>query len=72
MTLPEDDLLATVERYLADHSEITPTAFGVLANGDPRLVFDLRNGRECRRATRERVVHFITTGIPYSRRNAAA
>lgn len=34
-----------IETFLRD-SEMTPTRFGRLAVGDPRLVHDLRRGRE--------------------------
>jgi len=54
-----DPVLPFVEALLA-REDITPTAFGRLAIGDPRLVPDLRNGRELRRLTRERVFRFIT------------
>jgi hypothetical protein len=38
-------LLREVEIYLR-RSNIAPTRFGRIAMGDPRFVFDLRNGRE--------------------------
>lgn len=34
-----------VERFLAKH-HLPPTKFGRLAANDPRLVLDMRNGRE--------------------------
>ena len=37
------------------------TTFGRLATRDPRFVFDLRKGREPRRATERRVEHFMNT-----------
>ncbi|HEV2867084.1 MAG TPA: hypothetical protein VGX37_11275 [Allosphingosinicella sp.] len=37
-------LLLIVERYLR-RSRLHPTRFGREAMGDPRFVFDLRNGR---------------------------
>lgn len=58
MDATHDALLSDVERFLAD-SGMTPTAFGQAAVSDPRFVFDLRQGRECRRATREKVVTYI-------------
>jgi hypothetical protein len=36
-----------------------PTRFGRLACNDPRLVGDLRNGREPRRRVAQRIVDFI-------------
>ncbi|WP_406568363.1 hypothetical protein [Alterisphingorhabdus coralli] len=35
------------------------TKFGRLAARDPRLVDDMRNGREPRKAMRERIEHFM-------------
>jgi hypothetical protein len=43
-----------IERYLRN-TRTAPTRFGRDAVGDPRFVFDLRNGREPREATRNRV-----------------
>ncbi len=51
-------LLRDVEKYLKDSN--TPAArFGREAMGDPRFVFDLRNGREPRPRTVERVRAFL-------------
>lgn len=53
-------LLRDVEKYLKITN--TPAArFGREAMGDPRFVFDLRNGREPRRRTVERVRAFLET-----------
>lgn len=38
-------LLRRIERHLRRH-DMAPTRFGREATGDPRLVFDLREGRE--------------------------
>lgn len=51
-------ILGKVERYLRQHG-IPQTKFGRLAVGDPRLVGDLRNGRELRPGTRARVEAFM-------------
>ncbi|QDH17437.1 hypothetical protein [Swingsia samuiensis] len=53
-----DPVLPIVEAILA-RENITPTAFGMKSIGDPRLVSDLRNGRELRSSTRDRVFDFI-------------
>lgn len=53
-----DPVLAKVEEFLAA-SGITPTAFGARALNDPTLVHEMRRGRECKRATRARIVEFI-------------
>ena len=53
-------LLRDVEKYLKNSN--TPAArFGREAMGDPRFVFDLRNGREPRARTVERVSAFLET-----------
>ncbi|MDF8332287.1 hypothetical protein [Novosphingobium cyanobacteriorum] len=53
-------LIWKVERYLA-RSGMPETKFGRLAAGDPRLVSDLRNGREPRAKLTLRVEHFMNT-----------
>jgi homoserine dehydrogenase len=45
-----------VEDFLAAH-EMSPTQFGRRFAGDPLFVFQLRDGREPREATRERVLN---------------
>ena len=52
------DLLPVVEKFLSD-TGMTPTVFGRLAMRDPVFVRDLRAGRELRRKSRDRVLHFI-------------
>nr|WP_299593981.1 hypothetical protein [Sphingomonas bacterium] len=47
-----------IERYLRN-SGVAPTRFGRDAVNDPRFVLDLRNGREPRASTAERVVTYI-------------
>jgi hypothetical protein len=51
-------LLRDVEKYLKN-SNTPPTRFGRDAVGDPRFVFDLRNGREPRSRTEEKVRAFL-------------
>lgn len=51
-------LLRRVERYLRRNG-MAPTTFGRLAVRDPRFVFDLRNGREPRPGTVDRVVRYL-------------
>ncbi|MGH6706521.1 MAG: hypothetical protein ACREB1_06910 [Sphingomicrobium sp.] len=51
-----------MEKYLK--SSNTPAArFGREAMGDPRFVFDLRNGREPRPQTIKRVRTFLETAV---------
>ena len=52
-------LLIRINRCLLD-TKIPPTRFGRLAVNDPRLVGDLRRGRELRAATRSRVEALLT------------
>jgi len=52
------NLLRDVEKFLR-RSETAPTRFGRDAVGDPRFVFDLRNGRDPRPQTEERVRAYI-------------
>lgn len=59
---------ASVEAYLEKHG-MTPTRFGREAANDPSFVFQLREGRELRTATRERVVAYMKAN---SRRRSAA
>lgn len=47
-----------VEKFLR-RSNMPPTRFGRLACNDPRLVGDLRNGREPGRRVARRIVDFI-------------
>jgi len=51
-------LIWKIERFLRA-SGIPPTKFGRLAINDPRLIDDLRNGREPRAATVARIEAFI-------------
>jgi hypothetical protein len=51
-------LLSMIERHLRN-SGIAPTRFGRDAVNDPRFVLDLRNGREPRPSTAERVSAYI-------------
>ena len=51
-------LIWKIERFLRA-SGLPPTKFGRLAINDPRLIDDLRNGREPRAATVARIEAFI-------------
>ncbi len=56
-------ILNRVERYLRKH-DLPQTKFGRLAVNDPRLVGDLRNGRELRTGTLKRVEAFLKMPPP--------
>lgn len=51
-------LLREIEKFLR-RTGMPATKFGRLAVSDPRLVLDLRNGREPRRRMVTRVEHFM-------------
>jgi 2,4-dienoyl-CoA reductase-like NADH-dependent reductase (Old Yellow Enzyme family) len=51
--------LRSIERYLKQ-TGMAPTAFGRQAARDPRLVFDLRNGRQLTDRLRRRIEHFLS------------
>lgn len=51
-------LLRRIEKFL-ERTGMPVTKFGRLAAHDPRLVGDLRNGREPRSAMVRRVEHFM-------------
>jgi hypothetical protein len=61
-----------VERFLRD-TDLPPTKFGRLAAQDPRLVLDMRMGREVRPDMEQRLRQFILlyrTGSLGEQRNA--
>ena len=51
-------VLATINRFLKD-TNMAPTRFGRLCVNDPRLVEDIRRGREPRARTVARIEAFI-------------
>ena len=53
-------LIRKIEKFLR-RTGMAATTFGRKAAQDPRFVFDLRNGREPRFYTEERVEHFMNT-----------
>jgi hypothetical protein len=50
--------LRSIERFLAK-TGMAPTTFGRHAARDPRLVFDLRSGRQPSDRMRRRIEHFM-------------
>ena len=58
-TDPTSDILAAIEQFLRA-SGMSAKAFGDSAAGDPALVYEMRKGRELRRATRARIRAFIS------------
>lgn len=58
---PKEDrvhLLREVEKFMR-RCDVPPTRFGKEALGDPRFVFDLRNGRDPRPRTIARVIQYL-------------
>jgi len=53
-------LIREIERFLA-RTGLSAASFGRRAVADPRLVFDLRKGREPRKRMRLRLEHFMNT-----------
>ncbi|HCW62336.1 MULTISPECIES: hypothetical protein [Sphingobium] len=53
-------LLPLIETFLRQH-DMPPTRFGRDSARDPRLVFDLRHGREPGARLTRRVEHFMNT-----------
>ena len=53
-------LIRTIEKFLREQ-QMPATKFGRLAANDPRLVLDLRMGREPRHPLKSRVEHFMNT-----------
>jgi hypothetical protein len=51
-------LLTRIERHLR-RRRMTPTRFGREAVGDPNLVQQLKDGRELRSATLQRIVDYL-------------
>lgn len=51
-------LLKRIEHYLCV-SRTPPTAFGREAAHDPKLVFDLRRGRQARRPLTNRILSYL-------------
>lgn len=54
-------LLREVEKFLR-RCDIPPARFGRDVVGDPRFVFDLRNGRDPRPRTIARVLEYLESG----------
>jgi len=55
-------LLREVERFLRQ-SDVAPTRFGREVVGDPRFVFDLRNGRDPRPQTVAKVRAYLQAAV---------
>ncbi len=51
-------MLRIVEKFLRENN-IAPTKFGRLVAGDPRLVLDMRLGREIRLPMQKKILKYI-------------
>lgn len=56
--MQKDEFKKTVEQFI-EEKQISETAFGILALKQPNFVFQLKEGRECREATQEKVLEFM-------------
>lgn len=67
-----DAFKADIEAFIASH-RMAPTRFGKEAVGDPKFVFDLRNGREPSWRTAQRVKEFMAKfeAAPHPQEGAA-
>ena len=54
-----DPILPSIELFLRA-TGMSAATFGLVAMGDPALVYDIRRGRDLRRATRARIRAFIS------------
>ena len=52
------EFLGYIEGFL-EETEMSATTFGIKAVNDSRIVFMLREGRECREETQEKILNFI-------------
>lgn len=52
------ELLEQIEAYL-EQNGVSPSTFGRMAIGDPRLVADLKAGRRPRQRTTDRLLNFL-------------
>lgn len=55
------NMLGKIERYLRQNGE-KPTRFGRIVANDPRLVFDLREGRTVGPRLAARIENFLEAG----------
>lgn len=56
--MQKDEFKKMVELFI-EEKKISETAFGILALKQPNFVFQLKEGRECREATQEKVLEFM-------------
>lgn len=61
--LPEAELLREIEAF-CESANMTVTAFGVAALNDRALVSNLRNGRDLRTTTKNRIRAFMADRQP--------
>lgn len=56
--LSRAEFLTTIENFLIKH-KMSASTFGVKAKAEPNLVFDLREGRQCREEIQQKVLAFM-------------
>jgi homoserine dehydrogenase len=60
MSTEAENFLNEVERFLVDH-DMPPTVFGQKSLADPNFVFDLREGRDVRFSTVDKIRSFMSS-----------
>ena len=58
--MQKDEFRKIVEDFIQD-KKMSETSFGTLALRQPNFVFQLKDGRECREATQEKVLAFMAS-----------
>lgn len=58
--MTKKEFLQTIEDFLS-RTDMAPSTLGMKVFGDPNFVFRLRDGRECREETQNRILNFINT-----------
>jgi len=56
--LSRAEFLTTIENFLIKY-KMSASMFGMKAKGEPNLVFNLREGRQCREEIQQRVLAFM-------------
>lgn len=56
--LSRAEFLTTIEKFLTKY-KMSASTFGMKAKAEPNLVFDLREGRQCREEIQQKVLAFM-------------
>lgn len=58
--MQKDEFRQLIEDFIQEN-QMSETSFGVLALKQPNFVFQLKDGRECREATQDKVLAFMAS-----------